>query len=205
MPSTLWLFVQLFQLYLFILMMRFALHFARADFYNPLVQGIIKATDWLVAPLQKVLRPGRHFDPATLVAALLFSAITSAVLSKVMPVSLGNIAALLCAGVLGTFYTLLRMYMLAIIALAIMSWIAPQPTHPAPLLIAQITRPILAPLQRIIPPLGGMIDISPLIAIFGIKILQIVIAPAASTFIPELIHHEIPELIHHELTIVGLR
>lgn len=194
MPSTLWLFVQLFQLYLFILMMRFALHLARADFYNPLVQGIIKATDWLVAPLQKILRPGRHIDPATLIAAIVFSAVTSAILTRVMPVSLNNIAALLCAGVIGTVYTLLRLYMLAIIALAIMSWIAPRPTHPAPLLIAQITRPILAPLQRIIPPLGGMIDLSPLIVIFGITIAQSIVINLANHI-----------LIIQKLIIVGLQ
>lgn len=194
MPSILWLFVQLFQLYLFILMMRFALHLARADFYNPLVQGIIKATDWLVAPLQKILRPGRHIDPATLVAAVIFSAVTSAILTKVLPVSLTNVAALLCAGVIGTAYTLLRLYMLAIIALAIMSWIAPRPTHPAPLLIAQITRPILAPLQRLIPPLGGMIDISPLIVIIGITIAQSIVINLANHI-----------LIIQKLIIVGLQ
>ena len=192
--SLIGLLLQLFQLFLFILMMRFALHLARADFYNPLVQGIIKATDWLVAPLQKVIRPGRYIDPATLIAGVAFAAITSALLSRVTPTSLQNVMTLVSAGGVGAVYTLLRMYMLAIFAGVIMSWIMPQPSHPAPLLILQITRPLMAPLQRIIPPIGGVIDISPLIVVFGITILQNIVI--------ELANHIITA---HDLIIVGLQ
>lgn len=194
MASSFWLLMQLFQLYLFILMMRFALHFARADFYNPLVQGIIKATDWLVAPLQKILRPGRHIDPATLVAAVLFSAITSALISRLLPVSPINIVGLLIAGALGSVYMLLQMYTVALFAMILMSWVAPQPTHPAPLLIVQIIRPLMAPLQRIIPPLGGVIDLSPLVVFFGIVVAKNIVIILANYI------HIIPKLI-----IVGLQ
>lgn len=197
MPDTLsmlyLLVLQLCQFYLFILVMRFAMHFARADFYNPLVQSIIKATDWLVAPLQKIIRPGRRIDPATLIAAVLFGAITTAIISKIVFAEQAlSIPGLFLAGVLGAAYTLLQMYMLAIIALVIMSWIAPRPSHPAPLLIAQITYPIIAPLQRIIPPIGGMIDLSPLVAFFGITIAKIGInsitnLPIVKTIISNLI------------------
>lgn len=194
MVSSLWLVMQLFQLYLFILVMRFALHFARADFYNPLVQSIIKATDWLIAPLQKILRPGRHIDPATLVAAVLFSAITTALVSRLLPVSPASIVALLCAGVLGSIYILLQMYTVALFAMVIMSWVAPQPTHPAPLLILQILRPLVAPFQRIIPPLFGTIDLSPLVIFFGIVIAKNIVILLANCI------HTIPNLI-----IVGLQ
>lgn len=196
--SLIGLLLQLFQLFLFILMMRFALHLARADFYNPLVQGIIKATDWLVAPLQKVIRPGRHIDPATFIAGVAFAAITSALISTMAigatPLSLQSVTALIGAGVLGAVYTLLRMYMLAIFGRVIMSWIMPQPTHPAPLLILQITRPLMAPLQRFIPPIGGMIDISPLVVIIGITLLQ--------NLVIQLANHIITT---HTLIIVGLQ
>ena len=192
--SLIGLLLQLFQLFLFILMMRFALHLARADFYNPLVQGIIKATDWLVAPLQKVIRPGRYIDPATIIAGVAFAAITSALLSRIAPTSLQDVITLVSAGGVGAVYTLLRMYMLAIFAGVIMSWIMPQPTHPAPLLILQITRPLMAPLQRIIPPIGGIIDISPLIVVFGITILQRIVI--------ELANHIVTA---HDLIIVGLQ
>ena len=36
----------------------------------------------------------------------------------------------------------------------------------------QITEPVLEPIRKLVPPLGGMIDISMLIAFFGIMILQ---------------------------------
>ena len=166
----------LFQLYLFILTMRFALHLARTDFYNPLVQIIIKLTDWLIAPLQKLVRPGRYVDAATVIAAVLFGALTTAVLFWL---SIGQVvvfprlvAIFIGAGALGAAYSLLNVYFLGLIALAIMSWIAPRPTHPAPLLIIQITRPILAPVQRFVPPIGGVIDLSPMIVLFAIWLIK---------------------------------
>lgn len=182
--STLSLLAYLFQLYLFVLMMRFALHLARADFYNPLVQTIIKATDWVVAPIQKVVRPGRHVDLATLIAAVLFGALTTAALHYLVihqvVVKGVVITGFLGAGIIGAACTLLNVYFLGLIALAIMSWVAPRPTHPAPLLIIQITRPILAPVQRFVPPIGGMIDLSPMIVLFAILLTKnIILLPLA--------------------------
>jgi len=66
------------------------------------------------------------------------------------------------------FFTLLS---LAILARVLLSWLRVSPYHPVVDLLYRITEPILAPLRRVIPPIG-MIDITPVIAIILLQIIQ---------------------------------
>ncbi|WP_298170147.1 YggT family protein [Acidithiobacillus sp.] len=59
----------------------------------------------------------------------------------------------------------------AILIRAILSWVQPDPRHPIVQFLDRVTGPILYPLQRIIPPLGG-IDLSPLVAMLLIELLK---------------------------------
>jgi len=69
------------------------------------------------------------------------------------------------------FFTLLSV---AILARVLLSWVRVSPYHPAVELLYRITEPILAPLRRVIPPVG-MMDISPIIAMFLLQIIQTVL------------------------------
>jgi YggT family protein len=60
---------------------------------------------------------------------------------------------------------------LAILARVLLSWVRVSPYHPAVDFVYRITEPILAPLRRAIPP-AGMVDISPVIAIILLQIIQ---------------------------------
>ncbi|MGJ8518239.1 YggT family protein [Carnimonas bestiolae] len=157
-----------FSLFIFVLMARFAMQASGVDGYNPIAHGVIKATNWLIKPLQKVIRPiAGRFDLATVVAALVVKVIalllTGALTSGIGPV--------LIAAVAGVILILLQLYWYALILMVVMSWIAPQDNHPAPMLIRQLTEPVMAPLRRIIPPLG-MLDLSPIVAFLLINVLQ---------------------------------
>jgi len=66
------------------------------------------------------------------------------------------------------FFSLLS---LAILARVLLSWIRVSPYHPAVEFLYRITEPILAPLRRAIPPIG-MMDISPVIALILLQIVQ---------------------------------
>ncbi|MHB1494876.1 MAG: YggT family protein [Acidithiobacillus sp.] len=59
----------------------------------------------------------------------------------------------------------------AILIRAILSWVQPDPRNPIVQLLERVTGPILYPLQRIIPPLGG-IDLSPLVAMLLIELIK---------------------------------
>lgn len=68
---------------------------------------------------------------------------------------------------------LLQVYSYVLLARALVSWIPNlDPYNPIVQFLYQITEPVLEPIRRLIPPLGGMIDISMLVAFFGIMILQ---------------------------------
>ncbi|AKS24833.1 hypothetical protein BOX30_06865 [Leptospirillum ferriphilum] len=68
---------------------------------------------------------------------------------------------------------LLTIYSWVIIIRALLSWVAPDPYNPVVRILHQVTEPVLAPIRKLVPPekLAGM-DISPLIAIFLIQVLQ---------------------------------
>ncbi|HYU18367.1 MAG TPA: YggT family protein [Chloroflexota bacterium] len=59
----------------------------------------------------------------------------------------------------------------AIIIRALLSWFNPRPDNPLVILLNDITEPILAPLRRIVPRLG-MIDITPIVAILLLQVIQ---------------------------------
>ena len=68
---------------------------------------------------------------------------------------------------------LLRVYSWVLLARALVSWIPNlDPYNPAVQVLYQVTEPVLEPIRKIIPPLGGMMDISILVAFFAIIVLE---------------------------------
>lgn len=68
--------------------------------------------------------------------------------------------------------TILSMAMWALIISALISWVNPDPFNPIVRFLHAVTQPMLKPIRRFVPPLGGRIDISPIIAILLIAFLQ---------------------------------
>jgi YggT family protein len=68
---------------------------------------------------------------------------------------------------------LLQLYGYVLLARALMSWIPNlDPYNPIVQFLYQITEPVLEPVRRLIPPLGGTIDISIIVVFFALMILQ---------------------------------
>ena len=71
----------------------------------------------------------------------------------------------------------LQIYSYVLLARALLSWIPNlDPYNPIVQILFRITEPVLDPIRKLIPPLGGMIDISIIVAFFGIMILQYLLA-----------------------------
>lgn len=69
--------------------------------------------------------------------------------------------------------TLIQLYSWVLVARALVSWIPNlDPYNPAVQFLYQITEPVLEPVRRLIPPLGGTIDISMIVVFFALMILQ---------------------------------
>ncbi|ANF56055.1 YggT family protein [Halotalea alkalilenta] len=164
----------LFNLFVFVLMLRFALHASRADYYNPMTQGVVKATGWLVHPLQRLLRPIGRFDLASLVAAILVKIAALLLIFLLFAGTLPPVLNLLIAGFAGALNALVKIYFFALIVMIILSWVAPRADHPGALLVIQVTEPIMSPLRRVIPPLG-MLDLSPIVAFILINLIDSIV------------------------------
>ncbi len=67
-------------LYLLIVLMRFILQLVRANFYNPLCQFVVKATQPLLKPLRRVIPSLFGLDMSSLVLALLLQILLFAVI-----------------------------------------------------------------------------------------------------------------------------
>ena len=66
---------------------------------------------------------------------------------------------------------LLQIYSLLIIIRAVVSWVRVDPRNTFVQILNALTDPLLVPLQKVIPPIGGSIDISPLVAIMILQLL----------------------------------
>ena len=163
----------LFSLYLAALMLRALLEAVGADYYNPVCQILLKVTEPLVAPLSKLIPRVGRFNTAAVVAMIAIQTVAVLVVSAISGFSPDPLQALII-GLFRLVRMLLVMYMVLIIAEVILSWVGGGMRHPIIPLIYQLTRPVLAPIRRVIPSIAGL-DLSPLIAIIAIQFLMILI------------------------------
>ena len=162
----------LINIYLLLLMLRFLLQASQADYYNPLSQSLVKITQPVVRPFQGVLGPVmKRFDLATLVAGFLVKVISIIILLQIAGVGMPRLDGLALAGVAAVLGTILKIYFFALIVMIILSWVAPHASHPAAVLVMQLVEPIMAPVRKVIPPLG-MIDLSPIVVFIGINLID---------------------------------
>lgn len=163
--------------FLFVVVMRFMLQAVRADFYNPISQFVVKATNPLLVPLRKVIPGFGGLDIAALVLAVLtqIAAITLTTVIVGYPLSMAHIAIWALLGTVGLF---MKLFFWGMLIMIVASWIAPQSYNPALMLLRQIIEPVLAPLRKLLPDMGGL-DLSPIIAFLLINVFQIILLTMA--------------------------
>ena len=166
----------LFGLYIMTFMLRFLFQWARADFYNPVSQFLVKVTNPLLVPLRRLIPGLFGLDMAALLIMFLLGFLK---LTLVMLISGGSILPATFA-----VYTIAELLQLAIyififtiIVQAIMSWINPHSYNPVTSLLYSLNQPLLRPAQRILPDLGGL-DLSPLLVLIVLQLLlMLLVAP----------------------------
>jgi len=172
----------IFDIVCFLFLARLILQACRADFYNPISQGVVKATDPLLKPLRLVIPGYRNFDTAAFVAAWLFKIIGFALVVAINAQYLPGIPYLIARGLFEVLQLLLTIYWFALIIVIVLSFVAPGTYHPAAALLHQVTEPILAPARRLIPPLGGL-DLSPILVFMVLILVRDYLLPAVFTTI----------------------
>jgi YggT family protein len=173
MQALLFVLNALFALVVIAFLLRVLMPLVRADFRNPLGEAVRRLTDPLVMPLRRVLKPAGKIDVASIVALLLVQLLSTALLLGVAGVR-PEPGLVLATGLRELLRRIVVFYQVAIFVYALLSWIAPGRSNPASQLLARLCEPVLAPLRRVLPALGGL-DLSPLIALIGLQAVLILL------------------------------
>jgi YggT family protein len=154
-------------------LLRLLLPLVRADLRNPFGEAILRLTNPLVLPLRKVLPPVRSFDVASLVALLLVQLAGTTLLRLLAGGGLRP-EAILAGGLRELLLTVLQFYFFAVLVYALLSWFAGAGYNPAARMLARLVEPLLAPIRRLVPPLGGL-DLSAVFLLITLQALQILL------------------------------
>lgn len=167
-----------FGLFTYALLLRFVMQWLRAPFRNPLGQAVVALTDWIVKPLRRVIPGWRGTDWASLVATYVFQflwLLAYALVFGGFGIMGAGVAFLLVATVVALVKAALWLLIVVVIAQAILSWVAPD--GPLSGLLNALTFPFLRPIRRVLPPIGGVLDLSPLVVIVIAQLVQMTAVP----------------------------
>jgi len=159
-------------LYLLVVILRFLLQVVRADFYNPISQFIVKATNPLLVPMRKVIPGFGGIDVASLVLAILVQALGISLIMMIngaLPVP-----QVLLWSVINIIAFVLNIYFFGLLISIFASWVAPGSYNPALILINQILEPVIRPIREKMPDMGGL-DLSPIVVFLLIQVLEIMV------------------------------
>ncbi len=167
----------IFGLFIGAVMLRLFLQWARADFYNPLSQAIVKITNPVLRPLRRYIPALGRIDTASMVLIISLQMLNlwlSLTLAGGTGASLAGLVVLALAELLSKA---LYLFMFAIFVQVIASWISPGAYNSALSLVDSITAPLLKPLRSVLPSLGGL-DLSPMLALVGLQLAKmLLVAP----------------------------
>lgn len=161
----------LLDLVAFLMLTRFLLQWVKADFYNPVCQMVVRFTNPLLMPLRKLVPSSGQFDFAALLMVFILIGLKAFLLLRLEGFS-ADAASLLLLSVRGLASLLLNYIFWAVLIRVLMSWVLPDPYHPFAQIMIALTEPVMAPARRLLPPLGGL-DLSPILVLFGIQLLEI--------------------------------
>lgn len=155
----------LFNTYAMIVLARVWLQFARADFYNPLSQFVVKVTQPVVGPMRRFIPAIGRIDSATLLFAYLVIVLKVIVMQLIFGTGMPPIIPAIIASLFLLLKVAFNLLFIVLIIRMILSFVS-QGNNPMEYVLHQLTEPMLAPIRRFIPVIGGL-DFSPLVLILG--------------------------------------
>ena len=179
-----------FGLITFALLLRFVMQTMRAPFRNPLGQAVMALTDWIVKPLRRVFPGYKGLDWASLIATVLFQFLWLLALRLVFGgfgFTGDGIVFLLVTTVFELASHVLWLFIVIVIVQAVLSWVAPD--GPLSGLLNALTFPLLRPIRKVLPPIGGTLDLSPLVFIVVAQVLLMLLGSAQAQVTSALLLH----------------
>lgn len=157
-------------LYILAVMLRFLLQWVRADFYNPISQGLVTITN----PPLKILRgliPGLWGIDLASIALMLVLAIAKVYVIFMMHGAMPQLPGALIFAVGELLQLAVYVFIFAIFIRVILSWVSPGGYNPAVSLLISLTEPLMAPARRLLPAMGGL-DLSPIFVLLFLELTR---------------------------------
>ena len=159
-------------LYCAAFMLRFMLQVARADFYNPVSQFLVKVTNPLLSPARRLIPGIGGIDWASIVVMVGIKVAQLVLIGLLPRYAIPAVPGMLILVAAELLSLLINIYIFAIIIQAVVSWINPGSYNPVMGLLHQLTAPILNPARRMLPPISGL-DLSPMLAIIVLYLVML--------------------------------
>lgn len=164
-----------FYVYIVVLMLRLFLQKMGANYYNAIIQFLIKVTEPVIKPMRRFVPGYKGYDLAIVALIVVLELLSIWV---VYGLRLG-----VFTGVAGTFLIfmgdmsskVINIFFFAVIIAALLSWVSNPKTLVLEEVVGLLAQPVVKPFQRIIPIVGGF-DLSPLAAIIALKLVDALIS-----------------------------
>lgn len=162
-----------FTLYIMMVLLRFLLQLVRADFYNPICQFLVKATNPPLRPLRRIIPGLKGIDVASVVLLIALQML-ALWLIHVAGGRTVALPALFLFALSELLLLTLNIFLISILVQVIMSWLNPQAHNPVLSILYSLNEPLLRPARRMLPNTSG-IDFSPLLVLVLIQLSKILL------------------------------
>ncbi|HEY2567146.1 MAG TPA: YggT family protein [Candidatus Aquirickettsiella sp.] len=164
----------IFDLYIFILLLRVVLQWVNTDSHNPLFILVARLTNPPLRPICRMIPSLHGIDFAAIILLLGLEMLKIAFLVWLQVNTTPHFIGLIVLAFAELLNQLINIFFYAVIALTILSWISPLAHGPLVEILVRVSEPLIKPIRGILPSISG-IDFSPLILIVGLKLLTILL------------------------------
>ena len=151
------------------ILITFLFRLLKVDYYNPLVQGMLKFADIFTSLIRSIFRPFFGIDLASLITAVAMQAFCFYLISLDDAI-LFSFGIMISWSLFSVLLMVLTIVYWGLLAGILISWVARGNPHPAFILLLQMSDQICKPFRSFLPPVGGL-DFSPIIAFIIIQFL----------------------------------
>ncbi len=163
-------------IYILIVLLRFLFQLARADFYNPLSQFIVKASNPPLARLHQLIPSLWGIDLGAIVLLLILEGLRLSV-TALMLGHTPRVGGVLILSIGELLKLAVYVVVFSIFVRALLSWVSSGTSNPMAQLLGSFTEPLLAPARRLLPATGGL-DLSPIIVFMVLMlVLKLLVQP----------------------------
>lgn len=172
--ASLFLTKSLFDLYIFIVMLRIVLQWVHADFANPVFELVARLTNPPLKLIRRFIPTLQGMDIAAIILLLLLEGIKLALLVWLQIHAIPTLTGLAVLAFAELLNQLINIFFFAILALAILSWLSPLTHGPLIEMLYRICEPLLRPIRRVLPPIAGF-DLSAIPVLIILKLITLIV------------------------------